>query len=253
MRDAFLLAALALSASAHAAPVDPATERDVVTFRASVRVDVDASGKPVKVETPQDLPQAIRALIEKRVASWQYQPANLGGVPQAATTYVSINACAVPVGEGYRLGVDFNSNGPRVAAGKAMTPPDYPEAAMRAGTDADFSLTLKMDGAGRAAIDTINRLDISGRAGAGGFEPELRRWVKTLRFDPEIVAGRPVPTKIRMQVGFDTTNARRSRKSRDDLQAKARESRECRMVSGTYGLRPVALQPAVTIIPRPPG
>jgi hypothetical protein len=46
----------------------------VVTFSASVRIDVDATGKLVKIEASGDVPEAIRNYIEKRVATWQYAP-----------------------------------------------------------------------------------------------------------------------------------------------------------------------------------
>ena len=95
------------------APGVAADDKRVVAFNASVRVEVDAAGKPVKVEAPADLPEAIRGYIEKRVASWQYQPAKVAGVARPAVTYVAVNACAVPVSEGFRLGLDFDGNGPR--------------------------------------------------------------------------------------------------------------------------------------------
>lgn len=119
-----------------ATPVFAGNDADtkVVAFSASVRVDVDATGKPVKVEAPADLPDVIRSYIEKRVATWQYQPAKQDGQPVAATTYVGINACAVPAEGGYRLGLDFNGNGPRNAGDQRLKPPLYPNEPERLGT-----------------------------------------------------------------------------------------------------------------------
>jgi hypothetical protein len=231
-----------------------AAERDVVTFSASVKVDVDATGKPVKVEAPGDLPAEIRGYIEKRVASWQYQPARLEGVPQASTTYVSVNACAMPVAEGYRLGVDFDGNGPRRAGDRTLAPPVYPIQAMIGGTEADFTLILAVDDQGKARIEEVERADISGRAGRATFRPELERWVKTIRFDPEIVAGKPVPSRIRMSVDFTLRDSRPPQGLRAELQAKAAASRECQLASSDGdATKPIALEPAVTVIPRPAG
>ena len=98
----------------------PSAADGVVAFPASVRVDVDASGRPVKVEAPADLPEPIRAFIEKRVATWHYSPAMVAGVPQAGTTYVRVGACAVPEGDQYRLAIDYKGNGPRFADGKPL-------------------------------------------------------------------------------------------------------------------------------------
>lgn len=228
-------------------------ERDVVTFQASVKVDVDAAGKPVKVEAPGDLPAEIRGYIEQRVASWQYQPARLEGVPQASTTYVSVNACAMPVAEGYRLGVDFDGNGPRRAGDRALAPPVYPIQAEVGGTEADFTLILAVDDQGKARIEEVERADISGRAGRTTFRPELERWVRRIRFDPEIVASKAVPSLVRMQVTFVLRDPGDRKALRNELQAKAMASRECQLASDGGGIKPVALEPAVTVIPRPAG
>lgn len=48
---------LGLGFMAPAAGADDASKPGVVAFNASVRVEVDASGKPVKVEAPADLPR----------------------------------------------------------------------------------------------------------------------------------------------------------------------------------------------------
>ncbi len=232
---------------------DDAADADVVAFNASVRVEVDAAGKPVRIEAPADLPEAIRAFVEKRVASWQYTPAQVAGVPQAAVTYVGVNACAVPVGAGYRLGVDFAGNGPRTAADRTLVPPMYPRLAQRRNTSAEFVLILGIEADGRAVIDQIERADISGRAGASEFEMVLRQWVKTVRFDPEHVAGKPVRGQVRMPVEFSMRDPGDREARREALQVQAKISRECRIASGAGDMKPVAVQSVVTVIPTPAG
>ena len=142
MKTLSLCVAIACAAAQPVAAADDAADADVVAFNASVRVEVDAAGKPVRIEAPADLPEAIRAFVEKRVASWQYTPAQVAGVPQAAVTYVGVNACAVSVGAGYRLGVDFAGNGPRTAADRTLVPPMYPRLAQRRNTSADLGPRL---------------------------------------------------------------------------------------------------------------
>jgi hypothetical protein len=244
--------AFALLAAMPAVAGDKA-EAKVVAFNVSVRVEVDAAGKPVKVEAPADLPEAIRAFVEKRVATWQYIPAKVAGVPQPAVTYVGVGACAVPVAEGYRLGVDFNGNGPRTAADSRLVPPMYPPLAQRSGTEAEFVLILGVEADGHVVIDRIERADVSARRGASEFEPLLRRWVKTVRFDPELVAGKPVRGQVRMPVSFSLDGPGDRRALREELQAKAKASHECQIASGESDMKPVALQPAVTVIPQPAG
>lgn len=244
--------ALVLTVAVGASAKEDKEEQKLVAFNASVRVDVDAVGKPVNVQAPADLPETIRGFIEKRVASWQYQPAKIDGVPQPATTYVGVKACAVPVTGGYRLGIDFNGNGLRSADDKPLFPPAYPRAAARSGTDAEFILILGVDANGRATIDSIERKEISSRAGAHEFEPVLRSWVRTLRFDPELVAGKPVPGKVKVPVNFSTQGFDRQAML-DELQAKAKVSRECQLAEGDAGLKPVAVNPVVRVTPAPTG
>jgi hypothetical protein len=211
----------------------------------------------VKVEAPGDLPEAIRGIIEKRVASWQYQPGKIEGVAQAATTYVAVNACAVPVAEGFRLGVDFDGNGPRVAGDQRLTPPMYPTIALRSGVEAEFKLILGIETDGSVAIDEIERADVSGHAAKAAarneFELELRRWVKTLRFDPEMVAGKPVREQVGLPVSFVVRDRVDRQALKEALQAKAKASRECQLASGASDMKPAALQPAVAVIPAPAG
>lgn len=252
MLRSMFLAAMAVAIPVHAGE---ANASKVVAFEASVRVEVDAAGRPVKVEAPQDLPEAIRDFVEKRVASWQYRPASVDGVPQAATTYVAVNACAVPVAGGYRLGVDFDGNGARYFEDRRIPPPLYPHEAQMRGTEARFVLILGIDAEGRGKLEQVEDATFSGRRGSGDFEPELRRWARTLRFDPELVAGKPVPARLRIPVTFDMAPSGVAQRKAlvDELQAKARMSRECQIASGDddAGMKPVALQPAVEVTPVP--
>lgn len=228
--------------------------QDVVAFNVGVKVEVDAKGTPVSVQAPADLPDAIRAFVEKRVASWTYVPAQVSGVPQPATTYVAVNACAVPTGAGYRLGVDFAGNGPRTAGDRTLSPPMYPRLAQRSGTEAVFELILGIEADGHAVIDNIERMDVSGRPGAAEFQPTLRQWIRSVRFDPEVVAGKPVRGQVRMSVDFVMPGGRGDLQDlREGLQLKAKTSPECQVASGVGDMKPVALQPVVTVIPTPAG
>ena len=66
MKTLSLCVAIACAAAQPVAAADDAADADVVAFNASVRVEVDAAGKPVRIEAPADLPEAIRAFDSGR-------------------------------------------------------------------------------------------------------------------------------------------------------------------------------------------
>ena len=253
MKTIASLAVLSLLATAPVlAGTDPVAK--VVTFNATVRVDVDAAGKPVKIEAQQNLPLEIREYLEKRVATWQYQPAKADGVAVPATTYVQVAACAIPTpaGNGFTLAADFQGNGPRTRGGELLQPPEYPTQARRRRLDAEFVLVLDIGVDGKVSINRIEKAEISRGAGSLEFEFELRRWAKTLRFDPERFAGNAVAGKIRIPVDFSMERPT-YKALMDELQVKAIASRECQMAQGGDPMRPVALDSVVKVIAQPAG
>ena len=220
----------------------------VVAFYAPTRVDVDATGKPVRVEAPADLPEPIRVFIEKRVASWQYTPAMRNGTPQPATTYVQVGACAVPEGKGYRLAVDFKGNGPRLADGKPMLPPPYPHAPLVREVGGDFEVIIAIGADGQASPESIKPLQQSARWNRE-FESVLAPWVRRMRFDPEVVDGRTVASRMRVPVTFVIGGGSRE-EMREKRQQDALGKDECRIASGRVsGLQPVALDSPIQVTP----
>jgi hypothetical protein len=259
MKRCVVVTALLASLSAHGSPGDPSPAPQVVAFNASVQVDVDATGKPVKVEAPGDLPQAIRSFIEKRVASWQYEPAKADGRPVPATTYVSVGACAIPVGEGYRLGLDFKGNGPGLVSDTGrMLPPSYPLSAQIAGVGGAYQVAYSIQPDGSARLDEVKQLEGTGGRYLKAFRDGLADWVAAMRYRPEMVNGKAVVTTMRFPVEFHVVESRGSHSQwRDAYAAQLREraiaSRECVAAATSGGPQPVAQDSAVKVIPTPAG
>lgn len=235
---------------------------DVVAFNASVKVEVDASGKPVAIDAPADLPEAIAAAIEKRVAGWLYVPAHRDGQPVPATTYVSVGACAMPAEGGYRLGVDFKGNGPRVHSDTGrLPPPSYPKSLVMRGVGGTFEVSYEVqpDGSTKlAGIESIGkRMKLDYRL---AFEDALTDWVEGLRYDPEQVDGQAVATQVRFPVMYtvDDDDDRDARNWRQHYAARLRElaiqSDECKFASGAAtGPIPLAVDSPVKVTPSPQG
>jgi len=251
---AFLAAVPAIAVPATAA--DDAGSRDVVAFNASVRVDVDASGKAVKVEAPADLPESIRGFIERRVASWQYQPASQGGVAASAVTFVKVGACAIPVAKGNRMGLDFKGN----AAGFVdpgpwfMRPPPYPRELQRAGAQGTFQVTYAIQADGTTKLVSIDPIEANtGKRDARAFKETIASWIEGQRYLPEQVGGKPVATEMSFPVSFELKYGGGREAYRDQLEARALASKECIAASAPSGPLPVATNSPVKVTPIPAG
>ena len=239
-----------------ATAMDDAGKPGVVAFNASVRVDVDASGKPVKVEAPADLPASIRSFIEKRVASWQYSPARQGGVPVTAVTYVRVGACAIPAAEGYRLGLDFKGNGPAMIDPGPwfMRPPQYPRELQRAGAHGTFQVAYAIQADGTTRLVSIEPIETStGNRHARVFKEAIAGWIEGQRYLPEQVGGMPVATEMSFPVSFELRDGGNRESYRNQLEARAIASQECIAASAPSGPLPMATNSPVTVVPTPAG
>ena len=218
-------AAMLLAASASAAD-------GPVRFRADARVELDADGKPTRIEVSKDLPEAIRGYIEKRVAGYTYSPPERDGVRGPAVTYLSLRACAVPAAGGYRLGLDFWGNGARLATPGGRIPVlPYPASARRAGgPTVTMKIEFLIEPDGKATFQQVTYAD-GGSHRRDGFDSLARDWVGLLKFDPEELAGHPVRSKASIQLTYKIVTGR-GPGTEPDAEASALQSRECRMAAG---------------------
>ena len=255
IRIRWLFAALALPVLMPAMASEKASKQDVIAFNATVRVEVDASGKPTKVEAPGDLPAPVRSYIETRVASWQYEPARINDVPAAAVTFVHVGACAIPVTEGFRLGLDFKGNGPMIAGKHRyfLPPPMYPLELMRVGAQGDFKVSYVIQKNGSTRLVDITPMEGTSKRHLKAFRSVLADWVEDLRYTPEQVAGEAVETELSIPVNFMlSTGGPQSHKSyQQQVIDQALASRECFAAKGASGLLPIASNSPIKVTPAP--
>lgn len=220
-----------------------------VAFRAEARVEVDPNGKPVKIEASADLPEAIRAYVERRVARWTFSPPARDGVTGSAVTYLSLGACAIPTGDGYRLGLDLKGNGPKIHGNGGRLPPlAYPSAALGMKIEMEAEVVFVAEPDGRATLEQIKYAD-GGKHRNDGFDAALRGWVASMRFEPEQLAGTPVRTRTSASVQFVLSGRHTPPTTKKDLVERAARTPECRMGSGEdTGLLPVALDSPIKVI-----
>ena len=214
-----------------------------VAFRAEAKVEIDASGRPTKIEASADLPEAVRTFIEKKVATWQFAPPSRDGVTGSGVTYLNLGACAVPVANGYRMAVDFKGNGPRLAGRPMLPPPRYPPAAQRAGEGAQMVVKWIVEADGRATLEQIERSDGAKVKRIDHFDKPIREWVASLRYDPEELAGKAVRTRVVVPVTFSIGDAKGAGTFKQQLVERAKQSPECQLAASKLldGLQPVAV------------
>ena len=196
MKSSVFLAAWLLPASVLAAA--PPVEPQPVLFGAQSRVVVDATGAIVSVERPTSLPAAVADAIEAKIRALHFEPARIDGRSVGGTTYVQMQACAVPKGGNYALVVKYRGNGPGM---DKNPPPRFPYAAMRSNVVASYSLQYDVQSDGSVKLASLERIQ-GGNRFARDFEAELKAWVPQLHFLPEQVDARTVPTRLQRTVEF---------------------------------------------------
>lgn len=233
-----------LLVSAAVAANDPAP----VAFRADAKVELDATGKPTLIEASPDLPAAIRSYIEKRVATWSFSPPSRDGVRGTGVTYLSLGACAIPADGGYRLGLDFKGNGPRIATPDGRVPPiGFPAAAQRLASEVEADVQFFIEPDGRATLNRVAYAD-NREHRRDGFDETIRDWVDRMRFDPEYLAGSPLRSEATIHLSFLLDGPGGS-KARKQLLDAALDSRECRAAAGEpNGLTPVVLDSPIKVL-----
>ena len=168
----------------------------------------------------------------------------------AGVTYLSLGACAIPEEGGYRLGLDFKHNGPRIATANGRLPGvAYPLAAMRNGrskVEMDVHFFIEEDG--RATLDQIAYQGDKRHRG-DGFDVAVRDWVGRMRFEPEQLAGKPLRSKADVHLIFTLGGGKGINEIKQDLLDTALTSKECRMAAGEPdGLMPVVLASPIKVL-----
>lgn len=220
-----LFAALALLSGA-------ASATEPVAFRASTKVEVGIDGKPIKIEAPRDLPDQIRAFIEKTVAAWRFSPPSRDGVSGPGITYVSLGACAFPEGDHYRMAVDFKGNGPGLVGDTERYFLRYPADAQRAGQEANLVVYWVVETDGRATLERIERKGGPRLRQKDSFYQAVQAWVSSLQYEPEQLDGHPVRTRLSGPVTFTLSSKpyHPENEAQEEL-TRTKQSPECQLAA----------------------
>lgn len=187
-----------------------AEEGKPVTFATTARIEVDATGKLVKVEASNDLPAHMRTYVEQQLATWTFARKGHDDLAGNATSYVTLGACALPQADGtFAMGLAFGGYGPRLSTGTMMRPTgDLAAAIAQSRVVGHIDVAFVVNADGSAKVDAIE--------GIGDprirkiVSPAIKRWIAAQRFDPESVGGQPVATRVRVGLDIAQYSNRRS-------------------------------------------
>ncbi len=187
-----ILVGLALGSS----PTWASTTEIAKSLSAEVSVNTDGTVSNVVVVDAK-VPAAIKSAIANQSRGWRFVPVLAEGVTVPAVTYVALDVCAIPAGDGYDLIVNYAGNGPRLARGAKF---EFPPAVNAYGGDHLYAMVkLKTMVDGHAQLVDVVMVDVV-QAVQHDVRSMIKGWVASLRFQPEQVSGKPVATDIEWPV-----------------------------------------------------
>ena len=200
------------SATNSAKPAAPTS----VEFGAGAWVDVDATGKAHVVEMdrlsrftddgkPGAIADIIKARLRERIESWEFTPPTRDGVAVSGKTHLGVSLEASSEGgRGLTIRVLDAGTGAKLA--------NRPMGELiRAKMDYGYSGQVVVDMAWKSdgsidAVTPVNSMSPDAQSKPKPVSPKflkaVLRAMKDWRFDPEIVAGTPIPGKGTIPIAF---------------------------------------------------
>lgn len=112
---------------------------------ATGRIEIGPDGGVHGLSLDDGLPASAKALIEKSVASWRFEPVQVDGRPVIASTRLTLQVDALPIGnDEYRLEIDSVRFGDPKSRSK-LKAPAYPGDALRHRVGARVLLQMRLD------------------------------------------------------------------------------------------------------------
>lgn len=182
--------------------VAAAAKSEEVVVRAYL--NLDAQGAVDAIEWPHMDPKSkpLTDRLEKAIRAWEFEPGSIDGVPMATRTGLTLWVGAGKNDEGtLTLSILSAHTG---AVADHMVIPRYPQGQARSSNSASVTLVLEVDDSGAVSSATTQRYQsksISTRS-REEFETASRSAAMQWKFTPERVAGRAVPSQVRIPFDF---------------------------------------------------
>lgn len=168
-------------------------------------VHLDADGRVDEVVLHGELHPRVAALLREDIARWRFESARVDGRPVASVTHLQIGLRARPLADGsFGLEVASVQNGVRLVEVGAMS---FPASAMRRNQQGTVEVVATVHPDGRVEVH-----ETRGEA-PRALHAAARRMLRSSRFEPEQVDGRPIAARIEKPVRFVIVAAPSSRRS----------------------------------------
>ena len=151
-------------------------------------VSLDAAGVPQKVSLEPPASDKLLPLVETALKQWHFDPARKGGQPVAGDFRVAFHFFSA------MAPVPAKATPPRVASRQA---PVYPYSQRRRGFTGTVEIAFVVDSRGRVQDAEVLR------SNNPAFNDAAVTAVRAWRFDPGMVDGRPVNTRMTVPIIFD--------------------------------------------------
>ena len=241
-----LLAWGAVLAMTVAANANAASELQPVALTTTVRVEVGTDGLVTDAVADGKLPPVLLQAVARDARALRFQIPKDGAF-SSGVTFVQMRVCLAPVGQDLSVATQYLSNGPRR---QMETTPRYPIDAARRGKGGDFKVVMQVAADGAATVESISNLD--GGEMPAAFAGSIREWVASLRYEPELVSGQPVATRVEMPLEFRMLGKQTSLAAELDRQKQeAAMSSVCQRAMGDRAPAPVpvALDSPFVLVP----
>lgn len=111
-------------------------------------IGIDPAGAVFDYRIDSELTPQVKALVERSVRQWKFEPVLRDGVAVPAKARIHLTLIAHPVAGGFQLKVEeARFSGYRKTA--SMNPPRYPVEAARAGVSGDVLVAVRVDARGK--------------------------------------------------------------------------------------------------------
>lgn len=227
-----------------------------VTLQAGI--EVDASGQVVAVEMDPEttLPVVLQTQARQTIQGWRFKPVTHEGRAVGGKTWANLSICLAPVADEYNVAIKLTGNGPGNASGKRSMPaPPMPLELVKYGVEHPIEfksrVRYRVRPDGRADLISAEFVDADLQRRYGKvWNRQVRTWLSTRRFKPELIDGQAVATTIDWPIEVEIGPAVSRKKLEADHRERQANTDVCRAATGKPDNAAMAIDSRFELLPQ---